>query len=67
MKKRIDENSMAALALAAMQEAVDEVIDNHERTGTRLAIWRNGKVAYITAAEARREQKRLRRIPPRRA
>ena len=33
----------------ALKEAVREVIEDHRRTGRPLVIWRNGKVAKVSA------------------
>lgn len=33
----------------ALKEAVREVIEDHKRTGRPLVIWRNGKVAKVSA------------------
>lgn len=41
--------SLQDKALAALKEAVREVVENHKRTGRPLAVWRNGKVAKISA------------------
>ena len=60
MKKPIDIDKLHEMAIAAMREAVDEVIEDHARRGALLAVWRDDKVAYITAEEARRERNRIR-------
>ena len=44
----------------AMKAAVAEVIRDHARTGDPLAIWRNGKVVWVPAAQLLREQRRRR-------
>lgn len=46
---------LAKLAEKALKEAVREVIKDHERTGDPLAIWRNGKVAYVSAKSLKRK------------
>jgi len=35
-------------AFKALKEAVREVVEEHKRTGRPLAVWRNGKVAYVS-------------------
>ena len=36
-------------AAKAMRGAVEKVVQDHQRTGIPLAIWKNGKVASIQA------------------
>ena len=45
-------NPLARKAWAAMQEAVAGVVDEHRRLGRPLAIWRDGKVAWIEPDQA---------------
>ena len=52
MKKTRD--SMETKALRALDEAVVGVIERYRRQKRRLAVWRDGKVVRITAAEAAR-------------
>jgi hypothetical protein len=40
-------NAMTRKALAAMQEAVAKVVEEHRRDGRPLAIWRNGKAVLV--------------------
>ena len=40
-------NVMTRKALAAMQEAVAKVVEEHRRDGRPLAIWRNGKSVLV--------------------
>jgi hypothetical protein len=40
-------------ALMALEEAVEEVIEEHAREGLPLYIWRDGKVVAIPAEELR--------------
>lgn len=44
-----------ALALQALREAVAQVIAEHKREGTPLAVWRDGQVVWISAEEAEAE------------
>ncbi len=39
----------------ALKEAVREVIEDHKRTGRPLIIWRNGKVAKVSAKRLSRK------------
>jgi hypothetical protein len=36
-------------AKAALKEAVQEVVENHRRSRRPLAVWKNGKVAWVSA------------------
>jgi hypothetical protein len=45
MKKRM---SLQDKAEAALKEAVRQVVEQHKKTGRPLAVWKNGKVAYIS-------------------
>lgn len=54
MKKRL---SLQDKALLALKEAVREVIQRHKKSGRPLAIWEDGKVKYISAAEALRRRR----------
>jgi hypothetical protein len=42
-------------ALQALREAVWDVIVEHKRLGLPLVVWRDGKVAHISAEEAETE------------
>jgi hypothetical protein len=42
-------------ALQALREAVWDVIVDHKRLGLPLVVWRDGKVAHISAEEAEAE------------
>ena len=44
-------------ATAALKEAVREVVEDHKRTGRPLAVWRKGKVAWISADKVSRTAK----------
>ena len=46
MKKRL---SLHDKAYRALKEAVREVVKRHAETGRPLAIWKNGKVAHVSA------------------
>ena len=43
-------------ALAALQEAVDTLIDERCKTNQPLVIWRNGKVAVVSARSLKRQR-----------
>jgi hypothetical protein len=40
---------LAAKAEKAIKEAVNEAMIDHKRTGDPIAVWKNGKVAWIPA------------------
>ncbi len=42
-------------AVRALQEAVSKAIQDHQRSGDRLAIWRDEKVAWVSADQLRRK------------
>jgi hypothetical protein len=46
MKKRM---SLHDKAKAAIKEAVRDVVERHRKTGRPLVIWKNGRVARISA------------------
>ncbi|OGX38515.1 MAG: hypothetical protein A3G91_04400 [Omnitrophica WOR_2 bacterium RIFCSPLOWO2_12_FULL_50_9] len=54
MKKRLSLQDKAELA---MKEAVRKVVERHKKTGRPLAVWENGKVRHISAAEALRRRR----------
>lgn len=59
MKKRL---LLHEKALIALKEAVREVVERHKESGRPLAIWKNGKVAYVSAEQVLREgRKRAKR------
>ena len=45
MKKRM---TLQDKAMAALKEAVRQVVEQHKKTGRPLAIWENGKVVRIS-------------------
>jgi len=47
MKKR-KRMSLQDKAMEAMTKAVQQVIAQHKKTGRPLAIWKNGKVAWVS-------------------
>ena len=42
-------------AIKALKEAVRKVVEEHRRSGRRLAVWRNGRVMKISASQALRK------------
>jgi len=52
MKKRL---SLQDKAFKALKEAVREVVKRHAETGRPLAIWKNGKVVYVSAKQLLRK------------
>jgi hypothetical protein len=55
-------HSLHVKAEKAMKEAVAEVIKDHARTGDPVAIWRDGKVAWVSAAQLLRQKLRPRKL-----
>mgnify|MGYP001573078517 CR=1 FL=1 len=49
--------TLQAKALKALKEAVREVVEQHRRTGRLLAVWKNGKVMKISAAQIPHKRK----------
>lgn len=49
-------DSLGKKAEKALKEAVREVIEEHRRLGRPLYIWRNGKVAKVSADELFRKK-----------
>jgi hypothetical protein len=47
--------TLQSKALKALKEAVREVVEEHRRTGRRLAVWRNGKVIKISPSQVLRK------------
>jgi hypothetical protein len=45
--------SLQDKALAAMEEAVRQVVERHKKTGRSLAVWENGKVVRISPHSVR--------------
>ena len=50
MKKRM---SLDDKAMAAMRKAIRGVVARHRKSGRPLAVWKNGKVAYLPARSLR--------------
>ena len=50
--QRKPEDVIARKALAAMQDAIDKVVEDHRRRRMPLAIWQDGKVVLIQPEEA---------------
>jgi len=51
MKKSI-KSSLTQKAMRALSEAVAKVVEDHQRRGRPLAVWRDGKAVWISATEA---------------
>ncbi|MHB8654337.1 MAG: hypothetical protein ACYDA9_10700 [Terriglobia bacterium] len=47
---------MEVRAEMAIKEAVEEVIEDHIRSGRPIHIWRDGKVVEVSAEELRAER-----------
>ena len=54
--KQMTERMLDDKSLAALDEAVAGVVERHRRDGRKLAVWRNGRVVRITAAQALRRR-----------
>ncbi len=48
-------SKLHAAAEKALKKAVRGVIEDHKRTGRPLVIWRNGKVAKVSARQLLRK------------
>jgi hypothetical protein len=44
-------SSLTEKAMQAMNDAVAKVVEDHRRRGRPLAVWRQGKAVWISAAE----------------
>jgi len=53
----VTKRTLQAKALKALKEAVFEVVEQHKRAKRPLAIWRNGKVAKVSASRLLRAGK----------
>lgn len=53
--KSISVSKLHLGALKALKEAVHGVLEDHKRTGRPVVIWRNGKVAKVSAAQLLRK------------
>jgi hypothetical protein len=50
--KRQRESLLNDTALQALREAVAKVVEDHQRRGRPLAVWRDGKAVWVFATEA---------------
>ena len=55
MKKRL---SIQEKAFIALKEAVREVVQRHKESGRPLAIWKDGKVVYVSASQVLRSNRK---------
>ena len=53
MRKKMTLQDKAEVAL---RKAVRQVVEQHKQTGRPLAVWKNGKVARISASQALRKR-----------
>jgi hypothetical protein len=44
-------NPMTRKALAALREAVAQVVEEHRREGRPLAVWQDGKAVLVSAGK----------------
>ena len=56
MKKGSKIFELALKAEKALKEAVRETILDHKRTGDPLVVWRNGRVARVSAKQLLRNK-----------
>lgn len=60
MKKNKDPKKWAhelhEKAVVALQIAVEKVIQRNIQTGQSLVVWKNGKVAYISASDLKKKK-----------
>ena len=49
MKRNIKKMTLHDKAKCAMEEAVQKVVEQHKKLGLPLAVWKNGKVVYLSA------------------
>ena len=42
-------DSLTSKATAAMQDAIDKLVEDHRRRHMTLAVWQDGKVVHIQA------------------
>jgi hypothetical protein len=50
--KKTTKSSLTQMAVQAMNDAVAKVVAEHQRRGKPLAVWREGKAAWISATKA---------------
>ena len=54
--KKISDAKLQAGAEKALKEAVRGVIEDHKRSGRPVVVWRNGKVAKVSASRLLRKR-----------
>jgi hypothetical protein len=57
--KRRKKLSLTQMATRALTDAVAKVVEDHRRWNVPLAVWRDGKVVWISANDARGWDERL--------
>ncbi|MCX6927926.1 MAG: hypothetical protein NT154_32660 [Verrucomicrobia bacterium] len=50
--KKLTKASLTQQAMQALSDAVAKVVEDHQRRGRPLAVWRDGKAVWISAAGA---------------
>jgi hypothetical protein len=50
--KKPTKSALTQQAMQALTEAVADVVEDHRRRARPLAVWRDGKAVWISAAEA---------------
>jgi hypothetical protein len=51
-KAHVNQSPLTRMAVAAMQDAIAEVIEDHRRRRMPLSVWEDGKVIYIQPDQA---------------
>ena len=50
--KKATQSTLTQKAMQALSVAVAKVVEDHQRRGRPLAVWREGKAVWIPATEA---------------
>ena len=50
--KKSTKMALTQKAMQALSDAVAKVVDDHQRRGRPLAVWRDGRAVWISASEA---------------
>ena len=51
MRSEKNTSKLTRNAVRALTQAVAKVVEEHQRQGRPLAVWRNGKAVWISAAQ----------------
>lgn len=50
--KKSSKTSLTGKAMRALSDAVAKVVEDHQRSGRPLAVWREGKAVWVPATQA---------------